>query len=389
MTAATVATPPAPSARADIAFRVRRALPLVALGVFLVVAAALVTQPPSSGLPLDPRSTGADGTKALTMILQGVGADVTIVSAPPFDDFDTMAVLVDNLDDSTASQALAFADAGGVLLVTDPGGRITPRLRPAGASGGFTPALLDRGCDIDALRDVPMLRLRQAPLLKVPPGATSCYGRETLAWLVAQPRGAGVVIATGDQGWLTNGAIREEGYAALAVGLLAPEPGTRVGVLAPDFAAAGAAETTLGDLIPAGVKTAFVQLLVAFGLLVALRARRLGQPLAESQQVRLAGSELVLAVGRLLQRTGARERAAALLRADLRTALAMRLASGDDDPDRLAAAVAARTSVSVEDARTVLSGPAPANDAELVTLAQRAESLRRAALAVPGNRRNP
>lgn len=379
----------APSARQGVEARVRRGLPLVGLGVFLVVAAALVTQPPSSGLPLDPRSTASDGTKALTVILEEVGADVTIVDAPPFDSFDTMAVLVDNLDSSTASQLQAFADNGGVLLVADPGGRITPRLRPAGVSGGFTPTVLDRGCDIDALREAPQLRLRQAPLLKVPPGATSCYGRETLAWLVAQPRGDGVVIATGDQAWLTNGAIREEGYAAVAVGLLAPRPGTRVGVLAPDFAVAGAAETTLGDLIPAGVKTAFVQLLVAFGLLVALRARRLGKPLAEPQQVRLAGSELVLAVGRLLQRTGARDRAAALLRADLRTALAMRLASGDDDPQRLAEAVADRTSVSVAEARAVMSGPAPASDAELVALAQQAESVRRAALSTPGNRRNP
>ena len=47
------------------------------------------------------------------------------------------------------------------------------------------------------------------------------------------------------------------------------------------------------------------------------RARRLGRPVAEVQPVEIAGSELVVAVGNLLQKSGRPETAAERLRSDL------------------------------------------------------------------------
>src|SRR6266581_6954843 len=72
------------------------------------------------------------------------------------------------------------------------------------------------------------------------------------------------------------------------------------------------------------VRLAMWQLVVAFAVLVLWRARRLGRPVAEAQPVQIPGSELVVAVGNLLQRARGRGQAAGLLTDDLRRTLAER-----------------------------------------------------------------
>ena len=55
------------------------------------------------------------------------------------------------------------------------------------------------------------------------------------------------------------------------------------------------------------------------------KGRRLGRPVAETQPVQIAGSELVVAVGNLMQKAGRPEAAASQLRDDLRRDLTSRL----------------------------------------------------------------
>ena len=62
---------------------------------------------------------------------------------------------------------------------------------------------------------------------------------------------------------------------------------------------------------------ALAQLLIAFVVFALWRGRRLGRPVAEVQPVEIAGSELVVAVGNLLQKAGRPEIAAERLRSDL------------------------------------------------------------------------
>ena len=84
-----------------------------------------------------------------------------------------------------------------------------------------------------------------------------------------------------------------------------------------------------------------MQLAVAFGVLVLWRSRRLGRPVLEPQPVQLAGSELVVAVGELLQRAKGREQAASVLRDDLRRWLAERLGLPPATPAEVVAEAAA------------------------------------------------
>ena len=367
--------------------RLRQALPLVLLAALALVA-FLTRQVPGGRLPLDPDSTTAVGTKALRLILEEVGAEVEVLSGPPTTPVDVVLVLVDNLSRDDADRLLQYVTEGGVLVVTDPGGALTPRLRPRGVAGmAFGGGGLRLRCEIAALQRAAEVDAGGEALFAVPAGATGCYRSGRLAWLVAEPHGSGTIVATGGPTWLTNRGLRAADHAVLAGSLLAPSPGTRVGIVRPTFAPADAgveSSETLTDLIPGSVKLAFGQLLVAFGVFVAWRARRLGNPLREPQPVRLAGSEVVVAVGHLLHRTGARRRAAGLLRTDLLTVLSQRLGRGAElEPAQLAEAFAAHAGIDRTDLLDVLEGPEPGSDEELVALAQRIATVRHAVVAPP------
>jgi hypothetical protein len=107
------------------------------------------------------------------------------------------------------------------------------------------------------------------------------------------------------------------------------------------------------------------------------RGRRLGRPLTEPQPVDIAGSELVAAVGDLLQRTREPQRAARLLRDDTRRRLCRALGLPTDSTiETLADAVAGRTAVSADRVARTLSTQPVTSDDDLVSLAREIESLR-------------
>lgn len=364
----------------------RRAAPLVGVAAFVVVLAVLFARTPDSGLPLDPRSSGRDGTRALVLILSELGAEVTIFDGRPGgEDVDTMLVLVDNLDDDAADAVRSFVRAGGTALVADYSGSLSPDLRPAGtANVGFVEPTLRRACAVPALAQVRRVRPGQSPLFVVPDGATGCFGRDEAAWLVLRTLGSGTLVTAGGPAFLSNALIGESDNAVLAAALLAPRPGTRVGIVAPGFAVAGANRPGLRDLIPDRVVAAAWQLLIAFAVVVAWRARRLGRPLREPQAVRLPGSELVMAVGNLYQRTGARARAAELLRQDLLAEVSRHLGAPPGLAPHVVADLAAeRTGVDREEILDVLTAQSPGSDAALAAFAYRVETIRHGVVVQP------
>jgi hypothetical protein len=350
--------------------------------VLVAIIAIVITAPPrSTGLPLDPASADSDGTKALVLTLEGLGADVEVLDTVPDDDVDTLLVMVDNLSGAAGRQARALARAGATLVITDSGGSIQPELREEGIGtvGFFSSSPLDQDCGLAAFRDVERIRVGTSSAFSVPNGATGCFMQDGVAWMVVQPEGQGTIVTTGGASFLTNALIGADDNAVLAAALLAPDPGTRVAVVRPDFAVARGARDrrSLSDMIPSQVKWGLAQLLFAFVLMALWRGRRVGRPVREMQPVRLAASELVVAVGQLYQRTGAIRRAAELLRADLRRGLSRRLGVPETlEPEAFAEAAAARAATDVNELRELLGGPLPASPAELVTMAQRAAHVR-------------
>src|SRR6266545_1089795 len=310
--------------------RARRPLLWGAIAVGILLAALVGARRTAQGNPLDPASTGPDGTRALVEILDQLDARVVVSNDVP------------------------ASGGGAVLLLSD---------------------ALERRCGLQALRDVQRVSAPGGLLFRDPPGGQGCFSRGEGSWLVAQPVGAGTVVRLGGASALVNREIGSADNAVLAASLLAPEEGGRVVVLQPPLPGGGSRQ--LSDLVAPRVKLGLWQLGVAFALLALWRGRRLGRPVTEPMAVSIPGSELVVAVGNLLQRARHRQQAAALLADDLRRTLSDRLGlPASAPPEQVAASVAARTGIERERVLAALQPGIPRGEPELVVLGQSVEAIR-------------
>ncbi len=364
----------------------RSAAPFLLLGVALVVAVLLTGGPPDQGLPLDPRSSGPLGTKALVDVLRELGLEVEITPGTPTTPGGTALLLADQLDEASREELLAWVADGGRLVVADPNSPLTPEVAGPAALGFTTPSVGPGECSLEALADVGRVTVPSGAVYETPQGAVGCYARNEGSWLVARSEGAGTIVSVGGAATFMNIELGQQDNAALAAVLLAPEGEGTVAFLEPP--PPGAGDAPLLDLISPGVRLAIVQLLIAFGIVVLWRARRLGRPVVEASPVEVPGSELVVAVGNLFQTSGAADHAATVLREDARRTLAERLGLPPSAPSEvLAETAAARTGASAEQVMAAV-GPAdgPTDDDRLVSLGQTVEDVRRAILTVPSHK---
>lgn len=330
-----------------------RAVALVVLG--LVLAAGVAGRPgPDDGGALDPGGTGPEGALGLVLTLEGLGGTVDVVQGPPPAGADTALVLRDRLRAGDVAATLAWVEAGGVLVTT----AASPLAD--GAADGPCPAAL-AGVDVVPIGDGDTVERT---------------GGDCLGGLVrTEDRGAGTVVALATVAPLTNDLLDEGDAAVLAGALLVPRPGTAVAVL--DGPSPGDAPESLADLVARPVWLALAQAGLALVVWVLHRGRRLGTPIVEEQPVAIAGSELVVAVGRLLDATDRPGEAAATLRAATRRTLEARLGlPAGADTAGLAAAVAARTGLDAAVVAAALDGRAVRTDADLVDVAADLDRIR-------------
>lgn len=365
-----------------------------ALGVVLAgltVAAVVAIGGSGRDVPLDPRSHDRLGTSALVAFATEMGADVAIGDRVPGEGDagpDVIVLLTDLLSDEQRIVLDEWVDRGGRLVVTDPGSGYAPAtVGPFDSTGELAPPRSMAGrCRIDALDhlDLAGIEPRNGGVLFWPPaGAQACIDDgQGAAYIVADDQGAGTVVAIGGSGLVVNAALAEGENAAVVAALVAPEAGTDLLVLEPRALAGGGGQRTLPDLVPVGVTRAILQLTLAFGIYALWRARRLGRPVAEPQPVAVAGSELVAAVGNLLDRTRSPAYAAELLRTDLRRFLADHLGvPAGTPPDVLATVAAERTGVDDAALAWALGSALVTDDAGLVALAHTIDRIRTEVLA--------
>jgi hypothetical protein len=359
--------------------RFRRAAPLLLLGAVVLIA-ALLTGPGREAPPLDPRSTSPDGTKGLVDSLRALGAQVDVGATEVDEEVDVALLLTDDLDEEDGEALLTWVSGGGVLVVSDPFSDLVPQAVGSAAVGGFAEAPVSRECDLPALAEVEeVLPASGSVVYEAPAGAAACFPRDGGHWLVAQARGQGTIVALGGPDVFVNGRLDGPGHPELMAALLVPTGEEHVAFLRPRRPGEG--DAALLDLIGDNVRLFALQLALAFLLYAAWRARRLGRPVEELQPVSIPASEAVTALGNLFHETGARRRAADLLRADVRRTFAERLGVPPDAPiEHLAGAVAARTGSDSGTIARTLSDDEPADEAALVALAQEAERLRSATL---------
>jgi hypothetical protein len=348
--------------------------------VAAIVIIVAVSGRRSSGRYLDPRSTDPTGAAALVELLDDLGADVRVSDSlsetAPVEA--TIVVLVDDLADDQRDAVLDRVDAGAVLVVTDPGSSLHGGPDETGGSR-YTSGRIERGdCSIDALGALNAVAGEpedddwpgEPPLLyAVPTGddeVASCFTDDGRAFVVAEQRGDGLVVATGGGDVFSNALLVDEDNAGLAAALMLGPTGD-VTVLQ---GAVAAGEETLADLVPDRVYAAMALGAFAFVVYAIGRALRLGRPVVESLPVPIAGSELVVATGDLMANRKAIERATDALRADAVRKLSARHALAPRTSiEMIAAVVETRDGHPAALVQSLLAGPRPVDDSQLVQLA--------------------
>ncbi|MDQ1402449.1 MAG: hypothetical protein QOG03_765 [Actinomycetota bacterium] len=351
--------------------------------LILLVVLSFAGARSNDGPPLDPTSTGDLGTRGLVLLLQDLGQRVDVTSDLPGPETKVALVLLDTLNQPRTDALSRWVDEGGTLVVTDPRSSLIPSTVVGSSQRDPLAAdteRLTRRCNLPALGEVNNIDPSGGVVFDKPEGGSGCFPHGRGFFVTASAQGEGNIVAIGGPAVFVNSVIGKGDNSVLAASLLAATPGGRVTLFDPRHSDPGVAKEggkSLGQLIPSRLKRAFWQLVIAFGLFVLLRGRRLGRPVLEPQPVPLAGSEIVVAVGNLLQQAKQRDAAANLLRADLRRTLSDRLGLSPDAPDEVVADQAAtRAGIDRQQVLDALrTDPLPGEPA-LVALAQSVASVR-------------
>jgi Domain of unknown function (DUF4350) len=354
---------------------------LVVLALVLLVA-AVSGNPRSQGPPLSPRATSPDGAKGLADLLRQLGATVNVTPLPPSGNpgGDTALILRDELTTDGRKTLMDWVRAGGTLVIADVSSNLdlSAAARQPGPLGFvLAPDQLFPECGSPAVAGVQTINPNGGILLRPRAGTQSCFPGDDHgdAYLLSANVGQGTVVELGGARLWTNGRLGRDDNSVLAANLLTPRPGTRVWWLSGP--SVGGGHQSLWQLIPSRVKESLWQLLIVGALVAVWRGRRLGRPVTESPAVQIPGSELVVAVGHLLQQGHRRDQATTLLRNDLSRTLADRFGlPPTTSPGVLAEVAAARSSVDREAVLATLAGPLPADDDSVLKLAQDAGQIR-------------
>ena len=348
--------PPDIESAADVAHRpARRARRgrviaglLAVAGILLVVLVALAARRPTTGAraPYDPRSVQPNGTHAITQLLNDRG--VAVGFGATGDSRSTVVVLEGDLEladyrrlTGTGAQLVLLGDGGATGV--DTVSRIVRTRQP--------------GCSLPVAVSAGAVRAGKAGFAAPSGGGgpdtpvigPRCYD-DSLVTLAG-----GQVTLLGDGSFLTNEYLAKDGNAALALGLL----GQRQKLVWYVPSAPPAVRQGLVSLLPAGVRLAVLQLVIAVIAVALWRGRRLGPVVAEPLPVVVRGAETVEGRARLYRAGKARGTAAGALRAAARARLATRLSLGRDiSPQGLVTAVAGRTSRPADAVGALLYGSA-------------------------------
>ncbi|MET8832237.1 DUF4350 domain-containing protein [Streptomyces sp. NPDC004610] len=367
----------------------------IALALVLLVAGAiaiaLVRSDAEHG-SLDPRSTDAQGSRALAELLAERGVSTRVVTtldeAGAATGPDTTLLVADPDLLTPAQQSRLHEDtatSGGRTVLIAAGISSVERLAP----GIYVdPAIsldttLDPGCALPEADRAGPAETGGLRYSTTHPEADECYLSERLATLVRlpQPSGGGDTVLLGAPDILFNDRLDQQGNASLALQLLGSRPHlTWYLPSLSDTTATTDGERGFFDLIPSGWLWGTLQLFIAAALAALWRARRLGPLVPEKLPVAIRASETVEGRARLYRKANARDRAAAALRSTTRTRLAPLVGlpvSRADTPEALLPALSARLRSGTQDLHTLLFGPAPTDDRALITLADQLDALER------------
>ncbi|MFD3740931.1 DUF4350 domain-containing protein [Streptomyces sp. NPDC058629] len=408
----TTATAPSPTSTAPTPHQVWKRARGLLIAVLVLVIAGVTFAAVRSGTNhghLDPRSVDPKGSRAAAELLKARGISVTV--ATTLDEATTAAgpdttLLVSGPNLLTPAQQRRLHEAttastGRTVLIA-PGPAAASRLSPGVRTEPHRPVSpLAPSCTLPAARSAGTADMGGVRYTTPDSTASACYSSDgTPSLLVLKDRGDGDTVLLGSPDFLHNERLDQQGNASLALQLLGSRP--HLVWYLPSLADPSATsddgspddnntngggngggngeETSFLDLIPSGWLWGTLQLTLAAALAAIWRGRRLGPLVTERLPVSIRASESAEGRAGLYRKNNARDRAAESLRAATRTRIA-RLAGVTAREahisDVLLPAVSARTPTAGDDLSTLLFGPAPADDAALVLLAEHLDTLER------------
>ncbi|WP_405677860.1 DUF4350 domain-containing protein [Streptomyces sp. NBC_01511] len=416
---ATSATSMSPSAQQ--VWRRARGL-LVALAILLVagITLAAVRSGDQHGR-LDPRSADPLGSRAVAELLKDRGVSTRVVTtlaeATEGTGPDTTLVVTSpNLLTFHQQRTLESATerSGGRTVLLSAGPPSVDTLAPGVTSDTETSvAARAPRCSLPAARAAGAVDIGGERYATDSPNSDACYPANGLPSLLrVDTSSGGDTVLLGSPDLLYNERLAKQGNASLALQLLGSRP--HIVWYLPSLSDPSATESATGtgsgsdgngsgdnsgdsggnkeeqdgggnessflDLIPSGWLWGTLQLALAAVLAAAWRSRRLGPVVAERLPVAIRASEATEGRARLYRKANARDRAASVLRTETRTRLASLLGvppSEAHSPEALVPAVAAQLPNDSRDPRTLLFGPAPADDAALIRLTDQLDALER------------
>ncbi|MFJ3433226.1 DUF4350 domain-containing protein [Streptomyces cyaneofuscatus] len=412
----TTATTPSPTSTAPTPHQVWKRVRglLIALLILVIAGVTFAAVRSSTNYGhLDPRSADPKGSRAAAELLKARGISVTV--ATTLDEATTAAgpdttLLVTGPNLLTPAQQRrlheATTAATGRTVLIAPGPAAASRLSPGVRTEPHRPVSpLPPSCAFPAARSAGTADLGGVRYTPPDSTATACYPSDgTPSLLVLKDRGDGDTVLLGSPDLLHNERLDHQGNASLALQLLGSRPhlvwylpsladpsatsddgspdnnnDTNDGGNGNGEEASGE-ESDFLDLIPSGWLWGTLQLTLAAVLAAIWRGRRLGPLVVERLPVSIRASESAEGRAGLYRKANARDRAAESLRAAVRTRIA-RLAGVTareaHTSDVLLPVVSARTTITGDDLSTLLFGPAPADDAALVLLAEHLDALER------------
>ncbi len=336
---------------------------------------------------LEPAGTGPSGSRALVRVLDEAG--VRVETARSLGELDRVGagagstVLVAGTrflsPDGLRRVAARAASADRLVLVAPGPADLDALGLPVDAVTSGAGGPLPGSCTapmVDRADTVTGGSTRYVLRSAAPSGARACFPEHGAAVLVDLPARDGdpETVLLGAPGILENGTVTEEDNARVALRLLGSSG--RVVWYLPAPADLAGAPAGAG----AGAPAWFGPLVLLLGTVVVVtalwRGRRLGPLVTEPLPVLAPATEATQTRARLYRRAGDRARTAAILRAASRERLAARLGVPPGEPPAtLVAAVARASGIDPDEAAATLLGPAPRDDATMVSLARACDEI--------------
>ncbi|MFS0893322.1 DUF4350 domain-containing protein [Microbacterium sp. 179-I 3D3 NHS] len=362
--------------------RLRSALGWGAIVLLVLVVAAVSigvsATSPAAGGTLDPEGRDDTGALAVAEILRDRGVEVTVsrsrIDARAAIDDDTTLVMTNpfTLTDDGLADLIRPASR---IVVLSTGTHLLDQLDIGeNASGSTTSAAAD--CPVPEFAEVGTIRPDR--MFSPADGVTACFGDADAGAVLVDDRDDRRRVVVEATKLFSNAYLAENGNAALALALLGQTE--RVVWYVPSFDDSDiegqAPQDALGSLTPAWVTPAIL-LLLAAGIAAAIwRGQRFGPLVAETLPVTVRASETMHGRARLTARAADAPHAASALRDGARRRLARRLGLAVHAAvDEVADAASDRLRIPRGTLQSLLDGPPPADDRELIELARRLDEL--------------